>query len=221
MQWLAPALTAACLLISIASAPRDFLATLTNGLRFATGSFSMYDAYTHQPGLPGTSSAIHPAAQAAWNIAGRDTRIWSLHNNIYCMLPGCRLESFTSFRFSPQAGRILGGTAEEAKRILKSEHLNYFLIVTDQRIQDPLPQSALFAPENIDRHLGVVWSDGTSALLTWLEPGIAPIPLSWMEKYRSSAATRGFPPLQKILPVVKQLQEESLHRPPPWSTLQP
>ena len=50
-----------------------------------------------------------------------------------------------------------------------------------------LPLAPLFAPDNITRHLGIRWTDGKTALLTWLGPGVTPLDEGWVADYRRTA----------------------------------
>ena len=86
------------------------------------------------------------------------------------MVPGCLIESVISFKMSGQLDEILGGDPELAKQRLQEAGLNYFLFMKDYRMIDLLPFSKLFAPETIDRYLGVKWSDGSTYLLTSIRP---------------------------------------------------
>src|SRR5258705_11600893 len=102
------------------------------------------------------------------------------------MLPGCRLQTFHSFIMTSRWDQLMFGTAEEGRRILQSEGLNYFLFTSEVEILDPLPLSPLFHPDNIARHLGVRWTDGTSTLLTWLGPDTKPLDAAWLATYRAA-----------------------------------
>lgn len=178
----------------------DLTATAANSWQFVSGGYSIDGAMSHQRGLPADAKAegaIHPAARAAWEIAGRGTRIWTFNPYTYCMLPDCRMESYLSFRLSSHSGRVLFGKAEEAKQILKSEGLNYFLIPLDLVIRDPLPLSELFSPDHIAKNFGVRWTDGNNALLTWIGKDTAPISPQWLARYQQavteSALIKAFP----------------------------
>jgi hypothetical protein len=80
---------------------------LGNSAAFATGIYSIDDAYTHQKGWPARMpwGAIHPAARAAYGIVGPGVRIWSLQTWLYCMLPGCEVESHNAFIMTPDWDR--------------------------------------------------------------------------------------------------------------------
>lgn len=167
--------------------------TLGNALRFATGRYSIDAAYSNQYGpAPRTHwSAIHPGARGAYQVVGPGTPIWSLHVHTYCMLPDCIVESFPSFLMTRHWDRVMFGTPEQAKLTLHAAHLDYFLWTRDDDIRDPLPRSPLFSPGNIGRYLGLRWTDGTTSLLTWLGPGVAPLDPAWVDDYRRAVSASG------------------------------
>jgi hypothetical protein len=90
-----------------------------------------------------------------------------------------------SFRLGADYVKTLYGSPSEAKVALQANNLNYFLISTDLAINDPLAASALFHPNTISEQLGVVWTDGVTALLTWKTDRITDnISMQWLSAYR-------------------------------------
>lgn len=200
----------------------DLNATATNSWRFVTGSYSIDDALSRQRGLPGDARAdgvIHPAARAAYGIAGPNTRIWTFNPYTYCMLPDCRMESYFSFRLSPNAQDILFERAEVAKRILQIERLDYFLITPSLGIRDPLPLSELFSPDHIGKYMAVAWTDGDSALLTWPDEYTTPISKEWLARYREAVAqsetVKAFP-MRELQAFFKQTKDAGTMPLLPW-----
>ena len=159
-----------------------------NAFYFATGKFSIADAYRNQQGWPGRMpwGGIHPSAEKIWEQLPRHTRVWSMHVHTYCMLPDCRIESYQSYRLSPSMDVVYFGEPLEAKKILQHEGLNFFFFSKILQIPDPLPRSNLFSPQNINRHLGIVWTDGDNTLLTWKEQSAMPIDENWLSEYKKS-----------------------------------
>jgi len=167
---------------------------------FATGDFSIDDAYSHQLALPADGKAqgvIHPAARAAYNIVGRGTRIWAFSLYNYCLLPDCGVETRISFRMTKRPLDVFFNNAERAKLTLQAEGLNYFLITNSLEISDSLTRTDLFSPNNISKHLQVVWTDGDSVLLTWPGNNTKPISKEWLKSYQKAAnespTTAAFP----------------------------
>ncbi len=189
--------------------------------RFFLGLSSIDAAYTHQSGWPGRLAwgAIHPGARGAYEAVGAGTRIWSMHIHSYCMLPNCRIESFPSFILTPDWDRLMFGTPEEGRELLRRSGHNYFLfskgIARKLHIVDALPLSPLFAPDNISRYLGIAWTDGDTSLLTWLGPGVAPLDAAWVAEYRraveSSTTVTSFP-----LEAMRQVYAKLRATPHPW-----
>jgi len=178
---------------------------LPHALAFAGGTLSIKDAYVDQQGWPGRSpwGGIFPGMIGAWRAAGPGTRIWSMHLLTYCMLPQCRAETFVSFILSPHFVDLLAGSAEETRDILHREKLDYFFYTRAMDVCDVLPLMQPFTPDKIADYLGVKWTDGTSYLLTWLGPGVAPLTPEWVAQYRKAivgapSQPRGFPVAQML-----------------------
>jgi hypothetical protein len=179
---------------------------------FAAGALSIREAYSHQQGWPGRMlwGGIYPGMIGAWRVAGPGTRIWSLHLHTYCMLPHCRSETFYSFILSPHLLDLLVASGDQVRDVLQHEGLNYFFYTTEREIQDALPLIKPFAPDNIADYLGIKWTDGTSYLLTWLGPGVAPLTPEWVAQYKQAVATGNSSPnnfsLSMFLDLRKQMR---------------
>jgi hypothetical protein len=182
----------ACIFTAFANYGRDFSTIIANAWQFATGTYSIDQAYTiqEQDGWPAgaTWGAIYPGARGARAVAGPNERVWTLHVHSYCMLPGCRLESHPHFIMTPHLDRVLFGTPEEARETLQAAGLNYFLFSRELLITDWVTLSPLFAPDNIGRYLGIRWTDDTTALLTWIGPDTKPFDENWVGDYGRAIA---------------------------------
>jgi hypothetical protein len=183
--------TAIVLLICLAGDiyPTQTLRALGRALGFASGRYSIDNAYTMQYGR--VQSGIYPGSRGAYQGVGPDTPIWSFHVHTYCMLPDCKVETYFSFIMTRDWDRVMFGQPEEAKRALQAANLNYFLFTREDSITDPLPLSPLFTPDNIGSYLGVRWTDGTSILLTWLGPDVQPLTPAWLAEYRQAVINSG------------------------------
>jgi hypothetical protein len=161
---------------------------LVNGTRFATGQYSLADGYRNQQGWPGRKpwGGIYPGALKAWAQLPPNTRIWSMHENSYCMLPDCRMETYPSYRLSKHSRLIFYGGPKAAKECLKKEGLNYFFFSHSLSLTDPIPLAPLFSPREIAKYLGILWTDGNDTLLTWKEQSQYPIDAAWLLKYKQS-----------------------------------
>jgi len=161
---------------------------LSNGIRFITGQYSIADGYRNQSGWPGRMpwGAIYPGAEKACTLLPPHTRIWSMHENSYCMLPNCRMETYPSYRLSKHSPLIFYGQPQAAKDWLSKEGLNYFFFSHSLNLTDPLPLAPLFSPAHIADYLGIVWTNGNDTLLTWKEQARSPINAMWLEQYKQS-----------------------------------
>jgi hypothetical protein len=167
----------------------DRVANVTShGLRFLGGIYSLADAYAHQGGGY-WFGGINPDALAASRQVEPGTPIWSTNVASYCMVPGCHIESVSSFKMSPRLDEILAGPPERAKVLLQKAGLNYFLFSKDIPLLDVLPYSHLFAPETIGRFLGIKWSNGSAYLLTWAGPGTRPLDAGFIDAYTKRLAS--------------------------------
>jgi hypothetical protein len=203
--------------IAIASHPtRLFRLIVPRAAEFAVGTISIDTAYTLQPfPYPLAENGIFPGARGAYEIVGAGVPIWTLHHAVtYCMLPGCRMESFREYAL-PDWTEFMFGSPERGRQALQASGHNYFLFVRDLPIVDCLPLSPLFSPDNIARFLGIRWTDGTTALLTWLGPGVQPLDNVWIDSYRSAVAqsdtVRRFPYEE-----MKLIFTQSEATPHPW-----
>jgi hypothetical protein len=207
-----------CLVLDLYPAP--MIGGLNRALHFASGRYSIDTAYSTQYGPPPRQewSAIYTGARGAYGVVGPGTPIWSLHIHTYCMLPNCIVESYPSFLMTHHWERVMFGTPNEAEQTLHAAHLDYFLFTREDDIRDPLPLSPLFSPDNIGQFLGIRWTDGTTSLLTWLGPGIAPLDQAWIADYRRSversATVQSFP-----YAAMKQILAGLDATPHPWRAL--
>jgi hypothetical protein len=188
-----------CLIaVMIATHPKPLFDTiLLRTLRFAFGTISIDTAYTLQTGWPNhPSGSIYPGARGAYAVVGGGVPIWSLHLTSYCMLPDCNVETYDSFAL-PGWDEVMFGSPADGRRALQASRHNYFLFSRELPLDDYLPLSPLFSPDNIAQNLGVRWTDGTTTLLTWLGPGVQPLDKAWLADYRhaveESGTARSFP----------------------------
>jgi hypothetical protein len=201
---------------ALATPPGDFFTRiLPRAAAFAVGNLSIDNAYTLQPGTPSipTVSAIYPGARGAYSVIGPGVPIRSFHYLTYCMLPGCRIESETSFLL-PQADAILFGSPEQARSALQASGHNYFLFSRELPVADDLISSALFSPDDIAGYLGTKWTDGTTTLLTWLGPGVQPLGQDWIASYR--AAVQPFRTQNSFYETLRQVFAQLNATPHPW-----
>lgn len=179
-----------------------------HALQFATGRYSLAEAYTHTPGY--SFGAINPGALAAAHQLSPNTPIWSTNLESFCMAPGCLIESVISFKMSGRLDEILGGDPELAKQRLQESGLNYFLFMKDARLRDLLPYSKLFAPDTIGRYLGIKWTDGSTFLLTWIGPETSPLGADFLAVYRMRLAEADEPwfLFSRLVPQIVQLSPQ-------------
>lgn len=165
----------------------------TDAWRFATGKYSIKDAFQHQKGRPGRTlwGGIYEGIVPAWKIAGPNTRIWTFHPASVCMLPDCNLQGFPAMRLTRQWDVVFFGSPNDAVRVLKSEGLNFFFFSKELGVADILPAAKLFSPENIAQNLAVRWTDGTSYLLSWPGPDTKPIDDTFLAAYKDATSTSG------------------------------
>jgi hypothetical protein len=160
---------------------------INKSISFAIGKISIESAYINQYSWPGRLSwgGIYPGIRGAVTELPKNARLRSFNIHSYCMLPDCKIETHMSNILGADYLTVLYGSASEAKQALQIGGLNYFFISTELAIQDPLSKSALFNPNSIDKYLGIVWTDGVSALLTWREQNkTTEISPQWLSAYR-------------------------------------
>lgn len=161
------------------------LEATADALHFVSGEFSLSDAYSHQ--IEGERfGGIEPGTFAAMRQVGPNIPIWSTNVASYCMVPGCLVESVISFKMSGHLDEVLNGTPEQARQLLRTAGLNYFLFSNKFQLLDILPYSRLFSPDTIAQYLGIKWTDGTTYLLTWRGAGTVPLNDAFMIAYKSA-----------------------------------
>jgi hypothetical protein len=200
--------------------PGAFQHVVENALRFASGIYSVDVAYQRQDGWPGRLpwGGIYPGARGAYAVVGPNVRIHTMHVHSYCMLPDCRMEIEDAFIPGDWA-TIMFGTPEQARTAWQRAGIDNFLYSKELPIDDPIPLSPLFSPDHIARYLGIRWTDGTTALLTWAGPGIQPFDASWLAAYRKSVGDS-----RKIVAFpyadMKAIFAQLATRPHPWGRLE-
>lgn len=212
-------LLAGCIGAASASYRSGAISTiLTNAWRFGKGTYSIDNAYTAQGGWAGRLpwGAIYPGARGVYAVVGPHTRVWTFHIHSYCMLPDCRFEHQPGFIMTRDLDRVLFGTPEEGKQALQAGGLKYFLFSRELPVQDDwITFAPLFAPDNISRFLGIRWTDGKTALLTWLGPDTVPLDEGWLADYRraveASPMVRGYP-----YAAMRKIYEQLRASPHPW-----
>jgi hypothetical protein len=195
-------------------------AVIHDGARFASGRYSIYDAYTNQAEWPSRMpfGAIYPGSLAVWELFSSDARprVWTFHVHAYCMLPGCVWESDKSFPTSPRMFDVVFGPLDQAKQILQREGMNYFLLSRDLQVGDESAGIGLLSPEHIGDYLGIKWTDGTTDLLTWLGPGIQPLTAEWLAHYRQQVSKSGEAASLRSNELIYRTVYERLKSDPKW-----
>jgi hypothetical protein len=189
---LAPVVVGAVWMATVASFedPALFRSNLANSWAFASGRYSIDRAYTTQSFVGRFAwGAIYPGARAAYAIVGPGTLIWSFQISSFCMLPDCMIATYPAFLMGRDWDRVMFAAPEEARDALQKAGINYFLFSKELGFSDPLMTAPLFKPDQIGRYLGIRWTDGTTALLTWLQPGVQRLDPTWLESYRQIADT--------------------------------
>lgn len=155
--------------------------TLVTG--FALGQLSIADVMSRE-------GALWPQGLSMSRAVGPGTPIWSSDvGGGYCAAPECNLETFFSFSMGPEWATIMFGPPGAAEAALQRDHLNYFAFDTSVAFFDILPYAPLFAPAEIKRRFGLVWSSRGTYLLTWRSAATAPIPDEFYHGFAES--TRG------------------------------
>ena len=193
-----------------------------SAMRFMLGKYSLADAYTHQHGDI-WFGAINPAVMKAARQIPPDTRIWSMNGNSHCSVPGCRIESIYSFKLSSKLNEILNGKPEQAKEILQSEGLNYFLYASDYDLLDLLAYSHLFNPMTLNKYFTIKWTDGKTYLLTWRGQNGSNISPQFIKTFAASLdkPRTGWFSFRQALPDMDQFMKQiaSSSRPVPFPPL--
>jgi len=192
-----------------------------NALRFMRGHYSLFTAYKNLPwGL--SFGGVNPGAYAAFKQAPKGARIWSTNVDSYCMVPDCIIESVISFKLSSNVNEILNGPPEVAKKILKNEKLNYFIVSNNSQLIDVLPFSHLFSPVNIRKYLGIKWTDGETYLLTWKENAIKPIDKKFMNSYVALIKHAQSPwfRFDEMMPELDKTMKNLSNLPHPWNPIE-
>jgi hypothetical protein len=198
-----------------------FSTVVMNAWRFAKGTYSIDNAYTAQDGWPGRLpwGAIYPGARGAYAVVGPHTPVWTFHIHTYCMLPDCRFQHHAPFIMAGDLDRVLFGTPEEGMKILQAAGHNYFLFSRELPMNDWITLAPLFSPDNISRFLGIRWTDGTTALLTWLGPDTVPLDQSWLADYRKAVTTS--PTVQSYpFAAMRKIYERLRATPHPWRSFE-
>jgi hypothetical protein len=183
-----------------------------NALKHAAGMLSIDDAFGRQSSghsamavrddrgvLSGSIASgadprkspagIYPGARGAYAVVGPHVPIWSMHLDSYCMLPDCKIMTYPNFIMTRSWDRIMWGTPEQAREVLRAAGFNYFLFSRELLINTPLPLSRLFSPDNIGRYVGIRWTDGTTTLLTWSGPDTTAPDQAWLSDYQRAVST--------------------------------
>jgi len=195
-----------------------------NAAKFAIGRYSLKDAYQNQQGWPGRMpwGGIYPPMETIWRMLPLKTRIWSMHIHSYCMLPDCHVEGYMSFKLSSHPDILYYGNPQDAKYVLQKEGLNFFFISPLLKMEDFLPLSPLFSPNNISNYLGFYWTDGDNALLTWKENAKKTISAAWLLKYATQVENnemiKSFPfnDLKPLLITAQKPKSKILEKNIPW-----
>ena len=220
-RWTPLAVVGLCLLVLVNDTRLyRHLDVPTNPFRFVSGSLSIDDAYTRPTTWAFHSSwgAIYPGARGAHEIVGPHMPIWTFHVHSYCMIPDCTMEAFMSFNMTKKWDRIIFGSAEEAREVLQTAGINYFLFSTEIAIADPAPLGELFSPDHIADNLALRWTDGTTSLLTWPGPDTRPLGGAWLADYRKSVkdllAFQG-----PYVAAMREIYQRYYAMPHPWKSI--
>ena len=121
---------------------RNLPALFIHALEHGAGLISIDDAYMHQfggyavirkrldadpDGPPPAPVGIYPVARGAYAVLGPHTRIWSMHADSSCMLPDCKMMTFSYSIMTPAWDKLMWGTPEQGRDALRASGINYFL----------------------------------------------------------------------------------------------
>jgi hypothetical protein len=166
----------------------DLKSIVVNSTRLMRGKYSLQDAYQNQQGWPGRMpwGGIYPAMATVRQIVGPDVPIYSFHCHDYSMAPDSDVRRICS---SPTPlDSILLGSADQAREAFEAQGVRYFFVSKELQMRSLLHHSPLFAPEEIGRHMGVCWTDGTSYLLTWAGADTVPLDDTFLASYTKQTA---------------------------------
>lgn len=202
---------------------------IDSAYQFNTGQYSLYDAITNQQRAPGRLQwgGVHPAMAEIYQTLPPDTKVWSMYNHSYCMLPVCNMQMAHSQVISKRWYDIALGSIEEGKKMLQEDGTNlFFYSLKINRIAsaDGKDQLAIFydgfQPEHIQDMLGILWKNGDEYLLTWKENSLAPLDDAFMESWRmyhenQIAHRREVFPVKDIAKMIKDAIAEPDRKHPP------
>lgn len=84
-------------------------------------------------------------------------------------------------------------------------------------MDDILPLTPAFAPEQIAKYVGVKWTDGKSFLLTCLGPGVALLTAARVAQYKKAVDTAPYQPAHFPVQLMLDLREQ-MRSNPHWLT---
>jgi hypothetical protein len=195
---------------------------------YNTGQNSLADAIQNQHGRVGRMKwgGIHPAMKILYAGLPAGTRVWSIYNQSYCIMPGCNVQQYFSQIISPRWYDIALGSIEEGKKIMQEEGLNFIYYsrnINSIPGSDTKDQLSAFykglSIENIGKTYGILWTNGWDYLLTWKENSIAPLDEVFLDSWREYQERSTLPrkarfPVDKLAILVKKSIEEKAKHPP-------
>jgi len=150
---------------------------------FICGRINYSTMYGHNDAL------WEPAVQVR-KMLGPETRIWSFSLYNFYMGPDSGLETAISYSLGQDWHEIMFSDSNRAKELLQRQDLNYFIIDLKKDLFEMFQYTELFHPNNIGRHLGVVWTNSRKDvyLLTWKENSSSGIPRRFIKAYKKLIA---------------------------------
>lgn len=137
-------------------------------LSFALGACDFQGAFLEQSGQ-------WPELVRAKQLIGLDKRILSLNaRRAIGAVPGRPVESEMNYCYRDWHQMVFA-PPEAAKAAYIKEGLNYFVFDPTELFRGDLLYSPLFSPDTINDYFGVVYSEGSTYLLTWKKPGTEPL----------------------------------------------
>lgn len=196
---------------------------------FNTGKYSLRDAVGDMRGRAGRIrwGGIYPAMEVIYAHLPPHTRVWSLHNHSYCLLPACNMQTYFSQVTSKRWYDIALGSVEEGKKIMQEEGLNFIFYSRSVPVTgaaDSLDELAAFykgmSPENINKVFGILWTNGWDYLLTWKAQSVAPLDDNFMDSWRMYQKDFVLPrntkfPVLELAPAVKKAADDPAISSPP------